>query len=255
MKLLKFISLSILAVSLFSCEKNDFLADLGPSKGFAASVNMETQSEIVLAGKKLNIPVVYWMKEGVFTDLSLNQTQDSIVEMALTGVANTDFYYEHLFAGEILEQEKYNSAMHSEGSWSNAYYGYRIKTKYTVSRDLKIKNYNSTQKASSYISTEMYNEMYEDFALQMSDAQLAQILVTDNAIMTQAEFDSCFDDEGSLTTEGMEKLVLAFSSVPNESIVGSSPKVKRITEVQLQYFVENDKNNIGKSNVVSFIVK
>jgi len=255
MKLLKFISFSILAVSLLSCEKNDFLNDLGTSKGFAASVNMESQSEIVLAGKKLTIPVVYWMKEGTFSDLSLNQAQDSIVEMKLDSVAGTDFYYEHVFVGEILEQEKYNMAVHSEGSWSNAYYGYRIKTKYTVNRNLKIKNYNTTQTSATYISTEMYNEMFEDFVLQMSNAQINQILVVDNSILTQAEFDSCFDEKGALTTEGMEKLVLSFESVPSESIVGPTPKVKRITEVQLQYFVENDKNNIGKSNVVRFVIK
>ena len=255
MKILKFISLSILAVSLFSCEKNDFLADLGPSKGFAASVNMETQSELILAGKTLTIPVVYWMKEGSFKELSLNQAQDSIVEMILKGVANTDFYYENTFSGEILEQEKYNTAMHSEASWSNAYYGYRIKTKYKVNSDLKIKRFNDTQSASAYISTEMYNEMYEDFVLQMSNVQLTQILVTDNAIMTQTEFDSCFDENGALTLEGRDKLVLAFASVPNDDIVGSEPKVKRITAVQLQYLIENEKNNIGKSNFVRFTVK
>jgi len=255
MKILKFISLSIIAVSLLSCEKNDFLADLGESKGFAASVNMETQSEIVLAGKTLNIPVVYWMKEGTFTGLSLNQAQDSIVEMILKGVANTDFYYETSFSGEILEQEKYNTAVHSEASWSNAYYGYRIKTKYKVDNNLKIKRFNNTQSAADYISTEMYNEMYEDFVLQMSNVQLEQILVTDNAILTQTEFDSCFNESGALTIEGKEKLVLAFASVPNQDVVGSEPQVKRITSVQLQYLIENDKSNIGKSNIVRFTVK
>jgi hypothetical protein len=255
MKFLKYISLSILAISLFSCEKNDFLADLGTSKGFAASVNMETQSQIILANTKLTIPVVYWMTEGEFTGLSLNQSQDSIVEMKLDSVAGTAFYYEHVFVGEILEQEKYNTAVHNEASWSNAYYGYRIKTKYTVERDLKIRTYNTTEKASVYISDEMYSEMYEDFVLQMSRDQLNQILVVDNSILTKEEFDSSYGVDGLLTPEGKDNLILAFASVPSEEVVGPTPKVKRITEVRLQYFVENDENNIGKSNIVSFVVK
>lgn len=254
MKIFKYISLSLIAVSLFSCEKNDPLADLGTSNGFAASVNMETQSESVLPGKTLTIPVVYWMKEGDFTHLSLNQSQDSIVEMKLDSVANTDFNYEYIFKGEILEQEEYNSTTHNDASWSNAYFGYRIKTKYTVNPDLEIQIFNDTQSSSEYISDEMYDEMFNYFVVKMSNKQLQQILVTDNSILTQPEFDLSFNDEGSLTEEGHVKLVEAFASVPKESIVGPTPEVVRVTQVQLQYFVENSEGNIGQSNFVTFRV-
>jgi len=256
MKLFKFISISIIAISLFSCEKNDPLADLGEVKGVAASVNMETQSTIIVAGKKITLPVVYWMAEGAdFADLSLNQSNDSIVEMKLVKVAGIDFNYEHRFVGKVLEQEMYNKTQHSEGSWSNAYFGYRIKARYTIDRSLRIKRYSNTAAVVAYISTDMYNEMYEDFVLKMSNVQLEQILVTDNAAITKAEFDSSFNENGTLTTEGKAKLIEAFALVPKDVLVGTKPSVKRITQVNLQYFVNNSNNVIGKSNTVSFTVK
>ena len=263
MKILKYISLSLLAVSLFSCEKNDPLADLGDSNGFAPSVNIKEillgNSGTVRAGSELKLRTSYWLQNGTPTDINLTNRLDSVLDVKLIGVAGTDYDYDVKggFVGEILPKTVYSTKNHDEKYWSNADYSYKVLLDYTVNKDYKIKKYtvNSTIPMAAYISDEVYEVIYIDCIHNMSKEQLHVALV-DNNVMSEDDFNSCFDDNDDFTEVAEEKMFHSFESLDNEILVGSDSNsfTKRITYVEIVVDVDNTFNNIGESNSYYFKV-
>lgn len=257
--LLKNISLVLVTLSLFSCEKNESFLELGSPIGVEAEVYMENLNPVYETSQVVDVPITYWLESRKFTELAMYNSYDSIAVVKIDNVGSVDYSYDNEFTGETLEQELFKTDSHDPAYWTPTEYAYTFNSKYTVDSSLGKEKYKNTNTGaddfSALLSPEFYSEFYNDLAFGMSKDQLYTLLVVDYDIISEDDLNSYYDESNKLTTGGATSLQANLAQVPKADMMGDKFSLEKKNKVILQYWITNNKSLIGKSAYRSFTVK
>lgn len=270
MNIIKYIGITVIGISLFSCDKNDTVLDLGDPVSIVPEVYMDNLDPVFAAGETIEAPIVYWLESKKFGDFLMNHSYDSVATVKINSVAGVNYLYEKEVSGEIMEQETYKTESHDPANWTPTEYVYTFKSKYSVDSNLGKKKVSqadaSQEEFAAMLNNEFYSVFYKDLATGMGKEKLQILIVDTYAIVDQTEFDTYFDvednllviidEEGNKDFYGQSKVIEALAVIPQEDLMGSRYSLVMKTKVVLQYWIKTrDGKYKGESAYRSFTVK
>jgi len=223
-----------------SCTVNNVFDDLGTSDGsILANVYLETLAPKLQAGIDKEMEVQYWSLDGnfVYTGLWDYVSKVEAFQVEVDGIVFNQSELEEY--QDWTESEEYPFDFSNWVPASSAYVK-RITYNIDIAYDKTTVDANDISSAEfvAQLPENYENDMYAFYTNSLSRTTL-NVLMIDNGIMIQEEFDSQYGENGALTQSGQTVIENGLAQIGIETLMESNYKIDIEYEITLAFRVTN----------------
>lgn len=243
-------------IAFTGCEKNDPIEELSETGNFAANVYFVPISPIAFVGTAVETEVEYWSQGDDFLSIDFLHSIFLVDNLKLD-LKDVSYSYKFEDTRDKVEKEVYKSLQHKFTNFVPEKNAYVIRPKYEIPQEFKKITFKKNNTSLTALNASIPDEAREDFfdviASGLSKSQLQVLLVDVHEVITQATFDSYYQ-ENSLTENGKANVVSGLETIGIPALIKDNFVYEVSHRIALSFRIVNILEEESESAVRAFNV-
>ncbi|MGK7391369.1 MAG: hypothetical protein ACNS60_13520 [Candidatus Cyclobacteriaceae bacterium M2_1C_046] len=243
-------------IAFTGCEKNDPIEELSETGNFAANIYFVPLSPIAFVGTDIETEVEYWSKGDDFLSIDFLHSIFLLDQLKLE-LKDVNYSYQYEDTRDKVEEEVYRSLQHNFTNFVPAKNAYVIRPTYEIPQEYKKITYKKNNSSLTVLNSSIPDEAKEDFfeviSTGLSKSQLQLLLVEVHQIVTQATFDSYYQ-ENNLTESGKASIESHLMSIGIPALVKDNFSYEVSHRIALSFRIVNIFEEVSESTTRAFNV-